>query len=222
MRKEIEGAGNLARFDYWYTALKAHKMMANFASELNQYEVKTNTGKLREAAEHRSNLARLWEKIMSLKVQKVYDEVDLGVILKLDWRTWKNWVEGKYDKNFLKAGGILPNDKDPSQEYAGDKFITCIPLLTNMKSNEELNIKALIMGEVNKPELHFRVLGENTFTTIDMNHQARGVFRGIIPEQEDDFEWYVTAQTSLGDAVFSATADESLQEKMYHTVVVTE
>ena len=51
MRNEIEGAGNLARFDYWNNALKAHKLMANFASDLNQYEAKTNAGELQQAAD---------------------------------------------------------------------------------------------------------------------------------------------------------------------------
>ena len=140
--------------------------------------------------------------------------------LNLEWRTWKNWVEGKYDKNFLSAGGTLPQDKDPSKEYLGEKFITCLPLLTQIRTDETLKIKALIMGEVKNAELHFRTLGKNIFTTIDMTHQSRGVYRGIIRGQKDDFEWFVTAKTSLGDVVFPATANESLQDQMYQTVVV--
>ncbi len=222
MRDEIKGAGNLARFDYWYNKLKAHKLMANFSSELNQYEAKTNACKLDEAAEHRSKLARLWEDIMTLQVQTVYDEVDLGVILNLDWRTWKNWVEGKYDKNFVEAGGILPEDKDAGQTYTGDKYITCMPLLTQVKRGEPVKIKALIMGEVNNPKLCFRKLGDDEFTVINLNHETRGVYRGVIPGQDEDFEWYVTAQTSLGDVVFPATAGAAESQRMYQTVVVTD
>lgn len=220
MRSEIEGAGNLARFDYWSNVLKAHKLMAHFACELNQYEAETNAGNLNSASTHRSNLARLWEKIMSTEVQRVYDEVDLGVIINLDWRTWKNWVEGKYDKNFVEAGGKLPTDKDPSQKYTGNKFITCIPLLTHVKPGESVNIKALIMGEVNNPEIHYRTLGDDKFTTKNLEHDARGVYRFIIPGQKDDFEWYVTANTNLGDVVFPATAGAATAERMYQTVVV--
>jgi hypothetical protein len=220
VRDQGEGAGNLARFDYWYNVLKAHKLMANFASELNQYEAKTEVGNLIEAADHRSKLARLWEKIMSTQVQRIYDEVDLGVILNLDWRTWKNWVEGKYDRNFMEAGGTLPEDKDPKQIYTGDLFITCIPLLTLVKPDEAVDIKALIMGEVSNPTLYYRTLGNTTFTSSPMGHEARGVYRAIIPGQENDFEWYVTANTSLGDVVFPATAGAEPSERMYQTVVV--
>jgi hypothetical protein len=213
----LKGAGNQARFDYWYRVLKAHKLMANFASELNQYEAKTKVNKLKEAAGHRSQLARLWEQIMTTQVQRVYDEVDLGVILNLQWRTWHNWVEGKYDKNFLQAGGTLPQDKEPSQKYGGKKYITCMPLRTLVTPAEVLTIKALIMGDVNNAVLHYRRLGSNSFNSIPMTHVARSVFKATIPRQKEDFEWYVMAKTSLGDVVFPVTAEA---DRMYQTVVV--
>jgi len=221
LRKQVKGAGNLARFDYWHNVLKAYKLMANIASELNQYEAKTQAGNLSEAAEHRSKLARLWEKMMSTQVRRVYDEVDLGVILNLEWRTWRNWIEGLYDARFIEAGGTLPADKDPSQEYTGGKFITCIPLLTRVQPNEEVNIKALIMGNVSKPTLHYRPLGNPSFISMPMTHDARGVYRGTIPGQNDDFEWYVTAESNLGNVIFPATAGAEPAERMYQTVVVT-
>lgn len=221
LRKTIEGAGNLARFDYWHNVLKAYKLMAEIACELNQYEATTASRDLAEAASHRSKLARLWEQMMSTQVQRVYDEVDLGVILNLEWRSWRNWVEGKYDVSFVKAGGTLPHDKDPSQDYGGGRFIACMPLLTHARPGEAVQIKALIMGEVDKPELHYREFGGDVFTTIDMEHDARGVYRANIPEQQQDFEWYVTAGTSLGDVIFPATAGASYGERMYQTIVVS-
>jgi hypothetical protein len=221
LRTLIKGAGNLVRFDYWHNVFKAYKLMANFASELNQYKAKTEIADLTGAAAHRSKLARLWERIMSTQVQRVYDEVDLGVILNLDWRTWKNWVEGLYDAKFIEAGGNLPADKDPSQNYKGGKFINCTPVLTQVKPDEAVKIKALIMGTVNNAKLHYRTLGSSSFTSIDMTHDARGVYRVIIPGQKDDFEWYVTANTSLGDVVFPVTAGADPAERMYQTVVVS-
>lgn len=222
LRHTIDGNGNLSRFDYWHSVFKIHKYMAHFASELNQYEAKTHSGDLSSAARHRSKLARLWEQIMSLQVQRVYDEVDLGVILNLHWRTWRNWVEGKYDTNFVKDGGTLPDDKDPSVEYTGDKFISCIPLLTQVKMGEPLSIKALIMGEVENPLLHYRPLGTDSFFEVPLRNENRGVFRGVIPGQSEDFEWYVSAKTSLGDVMFPATAGADDSEKIFQTVIVLE
>jgi hypothetical protein len=220
MRDQVAGAGNLSRFDYWFRVLQAHKLMANIASEINQYEAKTKSGNLSAAVDHRSKLARLWEKMMSTQVQRIHDEVDLGVILNLHWRTWKNWIEGKYDAEFVAAGGVLPVDKDPSQAYTGNKFIICIPVLSQVRPNESVIIKALIMGQVSNPTLYYRTLGSGTFQELAMTHQARGVYRVVIPGQNDDFEWYVTAGTSLGKAIFPATAGAVSAEKMYQTVVV--
>jgi hypothetical protein len=221
LRTQIEGAGNLARFDYWHQVFKAHRLMCEFASNLNQYDARTKSGDLTGAAQHRSRLARLWEQIMSTKTQCVHDEVDLGAILNLDWRTWRNWVVGKYDKNFIETGGILPADKDPSKAYSGGKFITCIPLLTHAKPDEPVKIKALIMGTISHPTLYYRTLGSKTFTSMEMTHDARAVYRATIPGQQEDFEWYVTANTSLGNVVFPATAATEPAERMYQSVVVS-
>jgi hypothetical protein len=218
---QVKGAGNRFRFDYWHNVLKAHKLMAHFASELNQYEAKTKAGKIKQAAGHRSKLARLWEQIMSTQVQRVYDEVDLGVILNLDWRTWKNWVEGLFDKKFVEAGGSLPVDKDPAQNYNGGKFIACVPLLTLARPDEPVKIKALIMGTVSNPTLHYRTLGSASFNSLHMMHEARGVYRAAIPGQREDVEWYVTANTTLGDVIFPATAGAVPTERMYQTIVVS-
>ena len=129
-------------------------------------------------------------------------------------------MEGLYDRKFVEAGGTLPADKDPSREYTGEKFITCIPLLTQVKRGENLKIKALIMGEVSSAILYYRSMGADTFTSIPMNHEARGVYRAVVPGQQDDFEWYVTAETSLGDVVFPATAGAWDEERMFQSVVI--
>ena len=77
------------------------------------------------------------------------------------------------------------------------------------------------MGEVRDPTLYYRTLGSATFVSMDMTHDSRGIYRGSIPGQQNDFEWYVTAETSLGNVVFPATAKAPLIERMYQTVVVT-
>ena len=95
-----------------------------------------------------------------------------------------------------------------------------MPLLTQVKKDDPVNINALIMGEVQKPTLHYRTLGSDSFTSIPMEHKARGVYRAVIPAQQDDFEWYVTAQTNLGDVIFPSTAGASAAESMFQTVIV--
>jgi hypothetical protein len=96
-----------------------------------------------------------------------------------------------------------------------------MPLLSHACPGEAVYIKALIMGEVEHPELHYRKMGMDGFETIEMEHEARGVYRVSIPGQQEDFEWYVTAGTSLGDVIFPASAGANEAERMYQTVVVS-
>ena len=222
LRKKIDGAGNKARFDYWHNVFKVYKNMAHFACELNQYKAKTDSGDLVSAAKHRSKLARIWEQMMNAQVQRVHDEVDLGEIINLHWRTWENWVVGIYDANFIEAGGTLPKDSEPSQSYTGKKFITCIPVLTQVPQGESVDVKALIMGEVENPTLHYRFLGNDSFKTIAMTHDDRGVYKVTIPGQNEDFEWYVSANTSLGDVVYPDSAGATQDKRNYQTVIVTD
>jgi hypothetical protein len=145
----------------------------------------------------------------------------LGEIINLHWRTWENWIVGIYDDNFIEAGGTLPADSDPSNSYTGEKFIACIPVLTWISLDEPLPVKALILGKVENPNIHYRTLGTDSFKTLKMKHHNRGVYQMTIPGQKQDFEWYVTANTSLGEVVYPASAGASEDERNYQTVVVS-
>ena len=134
---------------------------------------------------------------MSLLVQRVHDEVDLGVILNLHWQSWNNWIV-KYDKEFLKEGGQLPPDHYPSMSYQGDAFITCMPIRTHILNKENYQVKALIMGQVSEAIIHYRKLGSFEFESLPMLHLNRGVYQIQLPDQDEDFEWYVTAKPIWG------------------------
>lgn len=220
LRVTIEGQGNLARFDYWMNQMLAYRLKANIASEINQYESHTKNGKLKLAVQNRVNLGRLWGHLMTKQIQCVHDEVDLGVMLNLQWRTWENWIIGKYDKAFLDAGGTIPLEADPSMQYMGRAFITCMPIRTHIQRNEKYQIKALIMGQVHEAVIHYRRLGTMQFETQSMTHVNRGVYRTKLPLQEKDFEWYVSAKTDLGNVVYPASAQGDSSEAQYQTVVV--
>jgi hypothetical protein len=54
--------------------------------------------------------------------------------------------------------------------------------------------------------LHYRPLGDGSYTDISLIHVARGVYKVTIPAQTDDFEYYIEAETSMGNAKFPVTA----------------
>ena len=55
-----------------------------------------------------------------------------------------------------------------------------------------------------------------------MKHDDRGVYKGSMPAQNEDFEWYVSGNTNLGDVVYPASAGATQDERNYQTVVVSD
>jgi hypothetical protein len=75
------------------------------------------------------------------------------------------------------------------------------------------------MGQVSEVTIHYRKLGSSEFESLPMPHVNRGVYQIQLPDQEEDFEWYVAAKTDLGDVVYPATARANTSSQ-YQTVIV--
>ena len=103
--------------------------------------------------------------------------------------------------------------------YQGEAFITCMPIRTHILNKENYQVKALIMGQVSEVIIHYRKLGCSEFESLPMLHVNRGVYQIQLSDQEEDFEWYVTAKTDLGNVVYPATASADTSSQ-YQTVIV--
>ena len=103
--------------------------------------------------------------------------------------------------------------------YQGEAFITCMPIRTHILNKENYQVKALIMGQVSEVIIHYRKLGCSEFGSLPMLHVNRGVYQIQLSDQEEDFEWYVTAKTDLGNVVYPATAGSDTSSQ-YQTVIV--
>ena len=75
------------------------------------------------------------------------------------------------------------------------------------------------MGQVSEVIIHYRKLGSFEFESLPMPHLNRGVYQIQLPDQDEDFEWYVTAKTNLGDVNYPASA-QSNTFSQYQTVIV--
>jgi hypothetical protein len=69
-----------------------------------------------------------------------------------------------------------------------------------------LPLKVLIMENPTSANLYYRSLGSGSYSSIPLSHVARGVYVVTIPSQADDFEYYIDAQTPIGNATFPVTA----------------
>jgi len=165
-----------------------------------------------------SEPASLYQRRMSMPWSKeaFHDEGPAHWVVVDGYFIDKYEVSNKDYAEFMKTKG------HPGPAYWDDPVPFTHPRTRDTdEDGYEDGIEALIMGTVNDPRLYYRRLGSGAFTVMEMTHVARGVYRATIPGQKDDFEWYVTANTSLGDVIFPATAGAPEAERIYQTVIVS-
>jgi len=212
LRSKIVGAGNLERFDYWLKTWQALKLKGQYGCVRYQFEDAMEKNEWTDALNHRKTMARLWEQIMELEVEKATNVSDLGDIMNLEVVNWKQLMMNKHDEA-LEAGlgNALPSEANPSKTYTGDPFIKVLPPRTHVYEKEALKLKVIAMG-VSSPSLKYRMLGETSWNTISLNNVGRPVYEVTIPAQDQDFEYYIES----GSAVYPVTAPD-----IYYTVVVS-
>jgi len=73
---------------------------------------------------------------------------------------------------------------------------------------ESLNLTVMIMQPPATATLYYRSLGNGSYTSIPLTNQDRGIYKVSIPAQQDDFEYYIQANTAVGSATYPSTAPE--------------
>lgn len=212
LRSKIVGEGNLERFDYWLKTWQALKLKGEYGCVRYQFEDAMEKNEWTDALNHRKTMARLWEQIMELEVEKATNVSDLGDIMNLEVVNWKQLMMNKHDEA-LEAGlgNTLPTDANPSQTYTGDPFIKVLAPRTHVYEKEALRLKVIAMG-VSAPSLKYRPLGETSWNTISLTNVGRSVYEVTIPAQGQDFEYYIES----GSTVYPVTAPD-----IHSTVVVS-
>ena len=84
MRNNIEGVGNLERFDYWLKSFQAFRFMGEFGCLRHDFERAMIDGDYQQALVYRTEMAQLFERLITLQVEKVTNVSDLGEIINLE------------------------------------------------------------------------------------------------------------------------------------------
>jgi len=204
LRSQIVGEGNSERFDYWLKSWQALKLKGQYGCVRHQFENVMENSNWHEALNYRKSLARIWEQIMQLEVEKATNVSDLGDIMNLEVVNWKQLMVNKHDAA-LEAGlgYTLPSDANPSQTYNGDAFIKVLAPRTQVYDGEALKLKVIAMG-VSGPSLKYRTLGATTWNTMNLTSVGRSVYEVTIPSQTADYEYYIASEST----VYPVTAPE--------------
>ena len=207
LRPQIVGTGNLERFDYWLKAMQALKIMGEYGCIRDDFENACDAGNWNTALTYRQQMADLWEQLMTLMVEKCTNASDLGEIINLEIVNWKQLMMNKWDAEMENGlGEPLPPEANPSTDYTGGAFVKVAPARTQVNAGESLTLKVLIMENPTSVTLYYRLLGGGSYHNISLTNVARGVYEVTIPAQSDDFEYYIEAQTPIGNATFPVTA----------------
>jgi hypothetical protein len=215
-RSQIVGVGNLERFDYWLKAMQALRIMGEYGCIRDDFQNAMDDEDYSSALDYRISMARLWEQVMSLMTEKATNASDLGEILNLEIVNWKQLMMNKWDAELEAGLGTpIPADANPSMQYTGSAFVRVTPARTQVYAGESLNLTVLIMQPPATATVYYRPLGTGSYTSLALTRKARGVYEVTIPAQSDDFEYYIQAETVIGNARFPVTAPD-----INHTVIV--
>ena len=207
LRAKVKGAGNLERFDYWLSVFKCLRIMGEYATVRHRFENAAEEGVWTEALNHRRKMARLWEELMTVQIQKVSNSSDLGEIINIEILNWHQLVELKWDEKMKDGLGMkIPDDANPSMKYSGFPLIAVDADRSMLYEDEPLRLKVRILGNPDSVKFHYRSLGEGKYESQTLTHVARGVYALTLPPQPGDFEYYLEAQISAKKIVYPVTA----------------
>jgi len=216
LRPKIAGRGNRERFDYFLKTFQLLRLMGEFGVVRHQFELSMREGWYAKALAARTKMARLFEKIMRLHLEKVTNASDLGEIISLEILNWHQLVVLKWDKQLERGlGKPIPESANPSPVYDGAPLIRVLGTETHINKGQALELTVIALGTGDTPPvLKVRPLGRGAWQDVPVHHKARCVYSAVIPPQADDFEYYLES----GDTKFPVTAGSA--SPIYQTVVV--
>lgn len=217
LRTQIQGAGNLERFDYWLNSYRYLAALAELGCARGELEslvakLKQDKSVAKEALAARLRLARLWEKTLTLLLSTADTPGELGTIANLEQhsRVYLKFLTA-HDQELTDAlGAPLPPEVELATTYTGSSRLIVPTVLTQTSQSEPLMITAMVLSgaQPSAMALHWRPLGKQKFTTVAMPRaspdRSRGVYRLTLPAQTvaGDFEYYLEA----GNLRFPVTA----------------
>ena len=216
LRPKVVGLGNRERFDYFLKTFQVMRVMAECGVVRHQFEVAMGEEGYDKALVARTKMARLFEQMMELHLEKATNVSDLGEIVNLEILNWHQLVVLKYDKRLEKGlGKSIPESASPSDVYKGTPLIRVLGVETQIHKGRPLELSVIALGTGDTPPvLKVRPLGRGAWKSFPVIHKARRVYSAVIPPQGDDFEYYLES----GDTRFPVTAGSP--SPIYQTVVV--
>jgi len=223
-RKEISGAGNLERFDYWLNVLRFNKavlettisqLMLNHAVDSIRRE--HDEGKRTEIAKTlalplRIELSGKWQKMNSLLLAFVSTNGELGTIANLEMHNMRKngnlTGHDEYLKEIIKSD--LPEKTMLSKKYSGATRIVVVTNQSVLQKGEDFYLRIRVLSESDNisGKIFYMKLGDKNYSAEDLKLISSHVFEVKLTSAKipDDFEYYLQVSDGKRKALYPATA----------------
>jgi hypothetical protein len=209
IRPQVQGAGNLERFDFWLNQFRYMRSnaqvnctWARFNEAIDKVKAEKDPGKQKRLAQE---LALPVRRELVSQVADVHRHLLASVTTTGLMGNVTNWQQhimpglltepGEELAKIL--GEPLPPDCMPSKEYQGRPRLFVPTVRTCLVEGEPLRLTAIVLGAApSRVAVYWRPLGTGEFARVAMEHAARGVFRVTLPTEaaRADLEYYVQAE----------------------------
>lgn len=216
LRPRVNGAANLARFDYWLNTFRyartarelscaRHRLDGRMGELQKENDAARKAGKAAEALAVRLEMARLWEQLMTHQAAAVETPGELGTLANLEQHSRETLrLLTAHDAALRQALGRdeLPADAEPSREYTGAPRII-VPTVRTMAGRGEM-LRIPILAPSARPwesmVLHVRAMDGRKWTTTPARHIGRAVYEANVAIlTEPGIEYFVEGRTAEGD-----------------------
>jgi len=224
LRPEVQGAGNLERFDYWVNTFRAFEAAADIAAKraqldrtvaegLNTADPAAARARGEAALQLRLAMTREWEEMIRLLISTVSTPGELGTIVDFEQhnRLKLEFLSAHDQRIASLVRHPLPAEIAIEVAYQGAPRVIVPSPRTSAGVEEPLAIKIIVLdrGIPAAPELHWRKLGTKTFAIAKARHVARNTFVATLPAGSDDVEYFVRyAPLQGGPLDWPATAPQ--------------
>ncbi|MCL4219737.1 MAG: hypothetical protein KJZ65_00060 [Phycisphaerales bacterium] len=213
LRPSVLGAANLERFDYWLNTFRALREIGRLGCLRGELDacmeriaeqpdpVSRSVLAQREALPVRLELARSWERLITLQLALVSNRGEMGTIGNLEQHVRRHLrFLDAHDAALAPLLGGLPPEAEPTRAYLGKPRLFVPTVRTDAEPGERLRVQAIVLDRDSprSANAHVRALGGGEYSIAPARHMGRGVYELELPASEVSFEYWIEAQTSDG------------------------
>ncbi len=226
LRRNVRGAGNLERFDYWLNTFRYLSAMAEAGCAWGEFDRELQKAKAEKepaaqaklahelALPARERLVRVLDHLYDCLLATITNPGELGTVCNWEQHNLPDILEQPATELAKLLGEPLPATAQPRKTYRGPTRLIVPTVRTSVHQGETLKLKVIVLSE--SPPLSasvfWRRMGEGGYLQRPLYHVARGVYQALLREtaaRHGDLEYYVSVTPSDGDPVrFPATAPE--------------